>query len=159
MAGDTNKAPPGWESKVDEHGSVHLVRTGSYVPPYTGHANQQTSTATTKPSAAPPASASKDDLTSGLILLQQASQQTSTATTTPSAAPPTSDSKGDLVSDLILSFVILSLYFLPFITASKRGHRNRGAIGIMNLFLGWTGLGWVGALIWACTANTETSQR
>jgi hypothetical protein len=79
----------------------------------------------------------------------------STATTTQATAPPTS--KGDPTAGLIILLVIIFLYFLPLITAIKRGHRNRNAIGIMNLFLGWTGLGWVGALIWAFTANTETS--
>ncbi|HVO92518.1 MAG TPA: superinfection immunity protein [Terriglobales bacterium] len=51
--------------------------------------------------------------------------------------------------------IVLVLYFLPALTASQRRHRNRHAIGIMNLFLGWTLLGWIGALIWAFTANTE----
>ena len=74
MTGDTNKAPPGWEAKVDEHGSVHLVRPSSYVPP-----------------SAPPSA----PLTH---------EQTSTATTTPSAAPPTSDSKSPPISGLIFSF-------------------------------------------------------
>lgn len=86
-------------------------------------------------------------------------QQTSTATTTPYAAPSPSPSDDFPIQGLIALVVVIGLYFLPFITASKRGHRNRAAIGVMNLFLGWTGLGWVGALIWAFTANTETSHR
>lgn len=46
-------------------------------------------------------------------------------------------------------------YFLPGIVASQRRHKNRGAIFALTLFLGWTFLGWVIALIWALTANVE----
>ena len=47
--------------------------------------------------------------------------------------------------------VFAVLYFLPAIFAFMRGHQSRGAILVLNLFLGWTFLGWVGALIWAFT--------
>ena len=49
-----------------------------------------------------------------------------------------------------LAFLIL-LYFLPAII----GHDKRDAAGIflLNLFLGWTVIGWVIALIWACAAE------
>ena len=46
-------------------------------------------------------------------------------------------------------------YMLPGIVASARRHRNRLAIGMLNLLLGWTLLGWIGALVWACTADIE----
>jgi hypothetical protein len=29
------------------------------------------------------------------------------------------------------------------------------AIGVLNFFLGWTLLGWIGALVWACTADVR----
>ena len=45
--------------------------------------------------------------------------------------------------------LILGIYFLPDWIAQSRGHPNRGSIFILNLFLGWTFLGWVAALIWA----------
>jgi Superinfection immunity protein len=53
----------------------------------------------------------------------------------------------------IIIFVILGLavYFLPTVVAGGRGHHNAGAILILNLFVGWTFLGWVGALVWAFT--------
>jgi hypothetical protein len=44
-------------------------------------------------------------------------------------------------------------YFLPAIVASLRRHANAAAILILNLFLGWTFLGWVIALIWSATSN------
>lgn len=62
-------------------------------------------------------------------------------------------------SEALSGFVALALviggYFLPTIVASNRKHRNRGAIGMLNLLLGWTLLGWIIALIWAMTANVE----
>ena len=45
--------------------------------------------------------------------------------------------------------LILGIYFLPDWIAQSRGHPNRGSIFILNLFLGWTFLGWVAALVWA----------
>lgn len=53
---------------------------------------------------------------------------------------------------LITGFVI---YFLPTFVASNRKHVNGTSIFLVNLFLGWTFLGWVVALVWASSANTE----
>ena len=55
-------------------------------------------------------------------------------------------------SAFMLSVVLaaFSLYFLPAIVAQARGHRQNNAITIVNLFLGWTLLGWVLSLAWAC---------
>jgi ABC-type sugar transport system permease subunit len=53
---------------------------------------------------------------------------------------------------LIFAVVItlLSLfYFLPFAIAFNRGRVNTGAIFALNLFLGWSLIGWVIALVWA----------
>ncbi|WP_174299560.1 superinfection immunity protein [Caulobacter sp. S45] len=41
------------------------------------------------------------------------------------------------------------MYFVPTIVAFRRKDRQRTAIFILNLFLGWTLIGWVGALVWA----------
>jgi len=54
-----------------------------------------------------------------------------------------------------LVFVLLAialggfLYFIPCIAAHSRNHRNETAIAVLNLFLGWTLVGWVIALVWA----------
>lgn len=59
-----------------------------------------------------------------------------------------------LVAVLVLVFFGLGvfLYFLPAFIAFRREHHNRMAILILNIFLGWTFLGWVAALIWSFTA-------
>lgn len=43
------------------------------------------------------------------------------------------------------------LYFLPSIIG--HGKRNFGAIFLVNFFLGWTIVGWIVALVWACAAD------
>jgi hypothetical protein len=47
---------------------------------------------------------------------------------------------------VVFAFVV---YFLPTIIAKMREHYNQNAILLLNLILGWTGIGWVIALIWA----------
>jgi Superinfection immunity protein len=46
------------------------------------------------------------------------------------------------------------LYFLPTVIALSRGHLSGLAIFLLNLFLGWTLIGWLIALIWSFTGNT-----
>lgn len=40
-------------------------------------------------------------------------------------------------------------YLAPFAVAVCREQKDTGAIFVLNLFLGWTFLGWIIALIWA----------
>lgn len=54
--------------------------------------------------------------------------------------------------------ILLACYFFPTFVAMGRWHRNRAAIAVLNIFLGWTGLGWVAALVWACTSDTEPAR-
>lgn len=47
-------------------------------------------------------------------------------------------------------FAMLAVgYFLPFLIALLRGHRNVLGVFVLNLFLGWTMLGWIAALVWS----------
>jgi hypothetical protein len=41
------------------------------------------------------------------------------------------------------------LYFLPSLVAYRRKKKNAVSIFVVNLFLGWTLVGWVVALAWA----------
>ena len=51
--------------------------------------------------------------------------------------------------ELMLIILIFVLYFLPFLIAALRQHKNILAIFLLNFTLGWTFLGWVLALIWS----------
>ncbi|WP_276133067.1 superinfection immunity protein [Polluticoccus soli] len=55
-----------------------------------------------------------------------------------------------LITILIIAVAVI-IYFTPAITAIANGKRNSTSIFILNLFLGWTFVGWVVALIWAHT--------
>lgn len=57
----------------------------------------------------------------------------------------------------IMAVLLLVLYFIPSISAYRVGHHNKDAILMLNLFLGWTLLGWVAAAVWAST-KVESSQ-
>lgn len=58
----------------------------------------------------------------------------------------------ELLKALSLVALVIVIYFIPAIVAYNRNHHQEGAIFILNLFLGWTLLGWVAALVWAATA-------
>lgn len=45
----------------------------------------------------------------------------------------------------------LGLYCAPLIVAGLRNHRSFGGIVVVNLLLGWTIIGWIIALAWACS--------
>lgn len=51
--------------------------------------------------------------------------------------------------------LILLIYFLPTIIAFYRGKSNWLAIMLVNLFFGWSFIGWFVALIWAVTKDVE----
>lgn len=52
----------------------------------------------------------------------------------------------------------LFLYLLPAFIAYQRWHAHRHAILVINIFLGWSVIGWLGALIWSATsAKTATA--
>lgn len=54
---------------------------------------------------------------------------------------------------VLVLIVLLAVYFLPAVVAAFRRHHNGGAILLTNLLLGWTGLGWIIALVWSVTAT------
>jgi hypothetical protein len=52
----------------------------------------------------------------------------------------------------VLVMLIAALfYFVPAIVAGTREHHQTFAIVILNIVGGWTLVGWVVALVWACT--------
>jgi uncharacterized membrane protein len=57
--------------------------------------------------------------------------------------------EGMIIAGVVFILAII-IYFLPSFVASNRHHPNGLAIFLVNLLLGWTLLGWVGALVWAC---------
>ena len=56
-----------------------------------------------------------------------------------------------IVAILIIIFSII-LFLLPIIIAISRNHPNKVAIILINVLVGWTGIGWLIALIWSVLA-------
>jgi Superinfection immunity protein len=66
---------------------------------------------------------------------------------------------GNALFMLFMLAVSIGLYMLPAIWAWQRGHPQTMAIAILDLFLAWSILGWVIALVWAATAIKEADRR
>jgi len=54
---------------------------------------------------------------------------------------------------MFLFILAACAYFFPTILAAIRRKSNTMAIFVLNLFLGWTFVGWVVSLVWSCTAE------
>jgi hypothetical protein len=54
---------------------------------------------------------------------------------------------------VILFLVFLFVYFLPYIVAEARHSDRRTQVLLINIFLGWSGLGWIVALVIAVGKN------
>jgi len=60
---------------------------------------------------------------------------------------------GGLTLVVLVLLAATALYFLPTVVAAARHKRNALAIFLLNLFLGWSGIAWVVALVWAVTID------
>jgi hypothetical protein len=58
---------------------------------------------------------------------------------------------------IILIGISAVIYFAPAIVAAMRSHRQTAAIVLLNLFLGWTLIGWVVALVWAAMNGPQSA--
>lgn len=58
---------------------------------------------------------------------------------------------GGVVGYILGSALLALVYFLPAILGRKK--RQATALLALNFLLGWTVLGWIGALIWALSAD------
>lgn len=76
-----------------------------------------------------------------------------------SSTVATTSANKDTSLAIVWLIVYFLIYFLPAIVARNRRHRQEMAIGILNLLLGWTVIGWVVALVWACTSDTRSETR
>jgi hypothetical protein len=65
--------------------------------------------------------------------------------------------EGISVFQLALLAILLAVYVVPAIVAVKRKKTNALAIAALNISLGWTVIGWAGALVWACTKDKRAA--
>lgn len=55
---------------------------------------------------------------------------------------------------LLFFIFLLFLYFIPSFVAFNRKHQSKLAILALNIFLGWTFIGWVISLVWSLSGTT-----
>lgn len=69
-------------------------------------------------------------------------------------------SEGQITSfGLGLIFIPALIYFAPLYVAWKRQHPQTLAIGVLNFVAGWTVVGWIVAIVWACTLVRSSAPR
>lgn len=66
---------------------------------------------------------------------------------------------GNVILAIVLLIGVVGIYFVPTIVANMQKHKNVVAIAALNLLLGWTVIGWVGALVWALIDSPSTPTR
>lgn len=69
------------------------------------------------------------------------------------------DSSGADVGTVFLLLLLFVLYFVPAFVADRRACKAGAGIFIVNLFLGWTFIGWVVALAWAACGEQLPKSR
>jgi len=58
---------------------------------------------------------------------------------------------------IFILLLIIAAYFLPFIIALIRDVRNKTSVFFLNLFLGWTVIGFFVLLFYASLTNTTSN--
>jgi hypothetical protein len=61
--------------------------------------------------------------------------------------------------DLLVVAALVALYVVPTVVAFARGCWNVHRVVRVNLVYGWTGIGWLAALIAACTGPKPARRR
>lgn len=61
-----------------------------------------------------------------------------------------------LVLGLHVMAAAVAVYLLPWFAALWTGHPDKTAIGLLNILLGWSFIGWAVALIWAFKSSARS---
>ena len=65
----------------------------------------------------------------------------------------------DRVTSAFVSVILVVIvYLVPTFVAIWRQHRQGVAITFLNVFLGWTLVGWVIALVWAVSSSEKVNK-
>ena len=56
------------------------------------------------------------------------------------------------------TIIIFGMYSLPGYVALHRQHKNAMPIFLTNVLFGWTGIGWIGCLIWAVSDHVQAKE-
>ncbi|MCY1556940.1 Superinfection immunity protein [compost metagenome] len=64
----------------------------------------------------------------------------------------------DFISFVFLAAATVTIYFAPMFVAFARSHRNAMGVSLVNIFLGWSLIGWVAAMVWACLNSNPVAE-
>lgn len=59
----------------------------------------------------------------------------------------------EIIAFILWSIILAAIYFLPTFIAYRRNHHNRVPILVINVFFGWSLVGWVACLAWSLTSR------
>jgi hypothetical protein len=65
---------------------------------------------------------------------------------------------GELIAFSLL-LTAPALYMLPTFEASKRKHPKLSAVALLNIFLGWSLIGWVASIVWAYSGSPQAEEK
>lgn len=60
--------------------------------------------------------------------------------------------------EAIILIILLASYFIPFIIAIIRGIKNSMSVFFLNLFLGWTVIGFFVLIFYASLTNAKSNE-
>ncbi len=60
---------------------------------------------------------------------------------------------GEAIKTFVIVILCVAVYFLPYLVAIARKSERQTQIGLLNLFLGWTAIGWIIFLVMAVGKN------
>jgi len=64
----------------------------------------------------------------------------------------------DGLDKFLLYFLVAVVYFLPIWVAASRNCKAGAGIAVVDIFLGWTFVGWVVALAWAACGERKPTE-
>lgn len=60
-----------------------------------------------------------------------------------------------MIADIILFFIASLIIFLPTFIANARDHKNACECFWVNVFIGWTIIGWLPLLVWSLVSRSK----
>ena len=63
-----------------------------------------------------------------------------------------------IVHWMVLLAITFPIYIAPSLVALGRKHEQLAMVVVINVLLGWTGLGWLIALIWAAVGKSKRAE-
>lgn len=61
----------------------------------------------------------------------------------------------ELLVIVAVCLISLAIYLIPTIIAKVKRKKNMSGIALLNIFAGWSAVGWIISLIWAVSSDRE----